>query len=730
MRTHLVSIGSVALAMAAFPAMAVDTTMTPAGYTGLGVTPNAHLLGWGRFEATYDTHLIGIRNASGTGHNIVGAVGLLPNLEIAGRLAATRWDNPCFVAPGCGVRDLSASGKIGIGLDQGGRFKAAVGFTDVGGAVTYFRTFYGVTTYDNGPLEVSAGLAKRSGRSIGGSRSPLSGPFAAAAWQPVPWMRAHLEYADKNAWVGLRFFSPQQWLPEGWAAYVGANQSLTNSGNATKRSWWTAGMSIPLYKVPDLPGNAGKAPLPMLTSTQQPAPQYEARVLPPATMQAPNTAVVTPSAPPSAPSSAINDATPAQLESLAAGLRDKGLEDVHVGRLPDRTVAVRVENRNYNWNSVDAVGAALGAIARALGDSPVNYRLVVTQRNLPLVGITGQTNCLREWLANSQPTCTAGQLVTPGSGQVDTLLMGVVWDVRPQDPAWKALRLTLSPVLRTSIGTELGALDYAMGINVGLQIPLWTGAIAELRQDVPVSRSEDYQPGRIFAHRRIRSGVERAALTQTLRLPAGWSGLTGLNAQASVGRFGMDYDGITGALRWEPGEGRHRVTVQTGWFRNSNPGLDGNLGPRNSYPTLASYRYNVAATRTYLEATGGQFMNNDRGLQLGLRQWFSDVSMQAYYKRTKNDTTPTRQIVGLEVTVPIGPRRDTVALGPLRLTGTPRFSHAVETSIRDGATNPIRPGVATIPPTPQLDSTFNSDRASLLYFEDNMRRIRDAARQP
>jgi len=737
MRSHLVSIGGVLLAAATVPAMAVDTTMTQAGYTGLGITPNAHLLGWGRFEATYDNQLPGIvRTTPGAvrgpeGHNYVAGFGMFPNLEIAGRLAANTNSTNCFVAPGCGLRDLSASAKVGIGLDTRGRFRVAAGVTDVGGAATNFRTYYGVLTLNEGPLEASAGLARRSGTRAG-SIAPLHGPFAAAAWQPLPWVRAHLEYTDKNAWAGVRLFAPQQWLPEGWSAYVGANQRL-NSNNLTQRSWWTAGISIPMFKVPDLPGNAAKAPLPALASTQQPAPQYEARTLPPAAPAAPAAPVVAagaaPAAVPVAPAPLRAEVTQAQLESLAAGLRDKGLEDIHVGRMPDRSVAVRVENRNYTWNSVDAVGAALGAISRALGDTSSGYRLVVTQRQTPLVAVTGQANCLRDWLANAAPTCTAGQLVTPGGGQIDGVLAGVAWDIRAQEPVWEKLRLTMSPVLRTSVGTELGALDYALGINVGLQAPLWAGAVAELRQDVPLSNSDDFEAGRGFGSRRIRSGIERAALTQMLRLPADHWGMTGLSAQVSVGRFGMDYDGVTGAVRWEPGEGRHRVSAQAGWFRNRWPGVTGNLGPRNAYPTLASYRYNVAATRTYLEATGGQFMSNDRGIQLGLRQWFSDVSLQAYYKRTKSSGSPTRQLIGLEVSVPIGPRRDTAKLGPLHLTGTPRFAHSVETVVRN-TNNAVRPGVAALPPTPQLDATFNSDRASLLYFEDNMRRIRDAARQP
>ena len=149
---------------------------------------------------------------------------------------------------------------------------------------------------------------------------------------------------------------------------------------------------------------------------------------------------------------------------------------------------------------------------------------------------------------------------------------------------------------------------------------------------------------------------------------------------------------------------------------------------RTAKPVLASYRYSVMATRTDLEATGGQFMNNDRGVQLGMRQWFSDVSVGVYYKRTTTEGNPARQLVGVELSLPIGPRRDWQALPHLQVGGTPRFAHAIETSIREGRGNPLRLGRGVRPPTPDLDAVFNADRSSLAYFEDNLRRIRDAAR--
>ena len=82
----------------------------------------------------------------------------------------------------------------------------------------------------------------------------------------------------------------------------------------------------------------------------------------------------------------------------------------------------------------------------------------------------------------------------------------------------------------------------------------------------------------------------------------------------------------------------------------------------------------------------------------------------------------------IELSVPIGPRREMAPAWHVQVTGTPRFTHGVETTLREGRGNPVRTGLGTMPPAPSLDETFNSDRSGLVYFEDNIRRIRDAAR--
>jgi hypothetical protein len=607
--------------------------------------------------------------------------------------------------------------------------------TDVGGSVTYFRSLYGVLTYSDGPFEASAGAARRQGSGIGGSKAPLDGVFTSVAWQPFPLLRGHVEYAGGNAWAGARVFAPDGWLPNGWVLSAGANLRL-NQNTLTERTFWSASLSIPLYKVPALRG-ATTAPQPPTQAVQQPLPAYETRT--------PSSAPA-PAGIPQMASGTLPDAQPvkspvaddAQLRLLAHTLEAKGLEDIWVGRMPDGSVAVRANNRSYGWNAADALGVALGAIARVLSDSRSGYRLVLSQGQLPLVAVTGQADCLRQWIDQPANNCTAGQLSTPGTLPLEPLHDGAAWVVERQQPAWQTVRIAVSPVLRTNIGTEVGAYDYALGANVAAQLPLWSGAAADWSVNARVANSDDYEPNRVFRHRAIQPGTERLTLTQLARLPlerwlprAPGLGLVPgvVTAQGTVGRIGTFYDGALGALRWEPGEGRHRYSVQAGVFRNNS--YDGGTGPlgnlRRANPVLASYRYSVMATRTDLEATAGRFLNNDGGFQLSLRQWFSDVAVSLYFRRSAYAGAPSRQFAGIEISLPIGPRQDWRPLSHVQVGGT-RFTHSVETTVGEGRGNPLRVGYGVKPPVRDLEQAANADRSGLAYFEDNLRRVRDAAR--
>lgn len=756
----------------------IAPSLNASGATGLSVTPTAQLLPWGSASLGYDNEVVGgpITNRYGTsGHNLVAGFGLLPNLEISGRIASNKFSTNCY-ADNCGLRDLSFNFKAGAPLDRDGRWHVAAGATDFGGQTGQFRSMYGVLTYTPiDPLDLTVGYARRgTSRKVS---TPLDGPFASAAYRPLPWLQTHVEYVDSQAWAGARVYAPSEWLPAGWSAHVGANVRLRGD-ERTARSWVSIGLNVPLYKVPDSrPAAVSTITTTTTTATvfpsssTQPAPSVERRAFsqdglrvsdvslqpdlsqpkvgprPPApallsvaptasaetrAMVAANAAAV--SAPP--PPASVTDE---QLIALGEALRAKGFEDIRVGRVPDGAVAVRVNNASYNVNTADGLGVALGVIARNLAAQRAGYRLVLMQRQLDIVGVTGQADCLAQWIALGPARCTAGQLYTPGTTAINALLADASWVVDGRSPSWATPRIILQPVLRSAVATEYGVFDHSLALRAMLQQPLWSGAWAEVAGNTPIHDSDDYKQGKVFGRSRFVSQTDRYMVHQMFRLPvehlfgkdnaqtAALWGANALTGHVAAGRIDANYRGAYGEVRWEPGEGRHRLHAEAGRFERIQF-YDANL-PVHSRTALASYRYAYTPTRTYAEVTAGQFLYNDRGVRFGIKQWFDDVAITLYVRRTKFEwAAASRTSAGIELSIPLTPRKDMSPTYPVQVTGNPRWSYGIETVIREGS-NVLSTNQGVGANVSMLDRTFNFDRSGLVYFEDNMSRVRSAARR-
>ena len=739
--------------------------LSASGFTGWTVTPTARLLPWGSASLAYDNQVVGAppSGLGSGGHNFVAGFGLLPGLEVTGRIAASTLQTNCYVEP-CGVRDLSANFKAGLALDSARRWHAALGATDLGGQATYFRSYYGVLTYSPDPLDLSLGYARRRGTSGDPGAKTLDGVFASAGYRPLSWLQTHVEYSDRKAWAGARLFAPAEWLPAGWSAHVGANVRL-HGDERTARGWLSAGLNIPLYKVPTTTRQAaatatagsGAAPLAPDTRTNMATATAAVPAARPARVREFSTAGLPRSAPlttdlalapfPAAPASDRDTAGPVpgaapvtdeQLRGLAEALRAKGFEDIAVGRLPGGAVALRVNNATYNVNTADGLGVALGVVARRLGATRADYRLVLTQRQTPIVGVSGRADCLAQWIAGEPPACNPGRLQTPGTASVAALLDGTAWVVDGAAPSWATPRLALEPVLRSAVATEYGVFDYSLGLRATVQQPLWRGAWAEVSHVAPLHASSDYRGDGVFAPSRWASVTDRALLHQVWRVPVErlWGadtrpaasrwGANAVTAHVAAGRINDTYHGAYGELRWEPGQGRHRFAVEGGRFERTTE-FDRVLPP-HSRTLIGSYRYAFAPTHTYLEASAGQYLYNDTGVRVGIKQWFHDVAVSLYVRRSKFDWERSgRTYAGIEISIPLTPRQDmSPSATPVQVTGSPRWRYGVETVVRQNpnfvnTSQGVTPGLAT------LDRTFNSDRAGTVYFEENLPRIRSAA---
>jgi hypothetical protein len=779
----------------AVPASAAFDVLSPLGFTGGTLTPNARTLPLGTMGVRYDREVPGA--ALTTGNNYVIGFGLLPYVEATGRIAAN--DLHCnlylprsnAVANSCldrgELRDLSMSFKLAVPLDEQERFSVALGATDVGGAATNFRSYYGVLGWRQGPFEASAGVGRSDARG-----ALLSGPFGRLAVQVLPSLQLSAEHIPEGSWVSARAFVPGNWLPERWHVFAEANRRIGES-KATGSSWLALGLSIPLdflgttasaeaqrraalraptpvfgglpslgrpdaASVPGAASPRSEASAPASSTARQSSAAPIAGATAAAGTVSPARAVVLPAigsgvagiatnpvsatgstgskiaastvGAAGAPGPSAQDPAPlgradaAALARLAQALATAGVEDVSIGE-QDRAdgatvVIVRADNASWRWSDFDALGVVLARVARAL--APVDAAFVVTlgRRGVPTLQVEGTGRCLEAFLRAGSADCPRGdtpRLRSSGEAGFDAALRDVRWAHRGISPSWGRTRVTIGPGLRSGVATEYGVFDYSLAAEVSVEVPLWKGASIEARRSFPLSHSSDYDDGAVFGTDRHKTVTDRVLLHQAIALGHG------VTTRAAIGRIFDDWRGGLGEIRWEPGDGRHRIGASAAQFRNGGSLRDGFVAE----PRLVSYRYLVGSLDWALELTAGRFFLNDTGWTVTSRHWFGDVAVAASLRSSQHRGLPDPEhFAGLQIELPLTPRRE---LGTrwIQVQGADRWAYGVDTVVGNSH-NRLTGGYGIVPPVPNgLDAIHNYDRAASVYARGHWARIRSAA---
>ena len=704
---------------------AVDSGVSPLGFTGALSTPTAATLPQGMAAFGYGNYLDaqGIRSG---GHNFLAGIGFLPNVEAFGRLATNTVQTNCFTSD-CGIRDLSASLKLSLpeALQPSRQSvwlpSLAAGTTDRGGAATFFRTTYAVGTWDFGQLAFSAGYSQAQADNRA-ARANLDGAFASLVWQPVRWGQVLTEHDGTRVQGGFRLLADAPLLPVGSRLATEVRTGARADDTAGRDLWFGVSLRLPLGTE-----SASLRPSPQsLLPAALPDPALVSRWRPPAAFPegaANNTQngndastgrwLVPPSLSQAVTPSQVT-ATPADTQApdtdaLVARLARAGFQDIRLGRRGE-TWVVRVENQAYRWNTLDALGIAMGETGRWAGDRALAVEWVVTQRAQPVFRVTTDTRCLNSFMARDN-VCALNWLRALPLVNDDN---GVAWVTdTARSSLWRP-RVELAPELRYGVGTEYGAFDSDLGLATRVEVPLGLPQlVAEGRLLTPLAGSREFRAGGPFAANAIDSGVDRVLLHHYATLPGGFS------THLAGGRVLGDREGGYGELRWASLSGAHAATLLYGQL--NRPGETGR-------PLLGSYRYQLPGSDLQLRAQAGEFLNADRGVQLGLRQSFGDTLVTLFVRQATPEGQGDRQrFAGVEVSLPLTPRQNRpFAWG--QLAGNPDQRQFLETRIGSDS-NPVfgpATGVFGNPPGSLESSIFNRDRVGSDTLAMHLNRLRDA----
>lgn len=663
----------------AIPLVVSAANLSVNGYTGTAVAPSTTVIQAGDALFSYDLTMPGSLNSKGSTSQI--GLGLHSGIELVGRLATN--DKRCnmFLANACPantIRDFSASLKWALPIDWLNKNNAhiAVGATDIGGSASYFKSYYAVASKEMGPFEVSIGQGKGMG-----NYALLHGTFGSLSYRPANWLDLNVQKVGSNSWAVATLQSGVQNTQAN--VYLTLNQRLTDTP-VTEKQWVGVGVSIPLDR-----NSSGKKILQQNSTKQTYSNKLIANLRP---------------------------------EDLYEILQNNGFYKPLIS-VKKNEIHLEIENTAYAWNTVDAVGVALGVLASTHGQvDEQQFELVVTSRGIAQVVVKGNVPCLKAWLETGE-FCSILSIrsgLQNAKNNYDfkettiSQLLGIAnWSFRPE--------LVISPTLVSSIGSEYGSFDMDGGVNINVVVPLWTGATIETNQVKPIGvGTRAFERGGVFYANRLKPATTRTLLHQLVNLPS-----IGTQARLSLGTAYTTWDGRQIETSTQSDDGRHRLGLTAGNFKNVSLPVN-NI---KSYE-LVTYRFSHDdQMSTVSELTTGKYWAGDKGWSIGQRFWHGDTAINVYLRRTRmTDSAPLVSFAGLQFSIPITPRENK-GMQHLALRGTNQWSYTLESRVFDRE-NLLTGGYGEVPRMGDtLLQTFNRDRNSTRYFESSLMRAQSAFKE-
>lgn len=684
----------IVFALALLPSITVtaepEATMSFQGYSGLINTPTATLFDEGKFYLQYGNQvetMDGYRN----GDNYNFGVGLWQYVEVSGRLAEYRDPNG-----GSSPTDLSANVKLGIPFIPKDWFSLAIGMQDVGGAANYFDAQYVVASKNFfEDINVSLGMGKSES-----NQGRLDGVFAGIAWQPYQWAKLSAEYDAADTQLGLHLSSPKSWLDSGMQLTTDILVSSTNE-ELKDDFYYGVGLTIPLGGEGDQSNN----------NNRMSASSHESSYLD------------------SKDSGADTPSGTAERLRVKELLAQEGFEAISIGETDRNTLYIELENHVYNRNQIDGLGVVLGILSKHVQHNYANFKLVLKERQIPILVVKGNLAEYDAFLRDNQPLKLDISTDTFGSQRRDTTL-----DLNAANSIWFKPRFTFWPGLVTRVGTEFGAFDASLALISHVEVPLWPGAAVTAQHTKQVTETKNFEDGEYFSDYKQTTGLKEYSFHQTFSLPYS------IKNMSSLGRYRDTYDYFSNEVRWQSYGGSHKVNLFTARYENQvTPEREHYQGCNILFPAcwkeaepqerdvvIGKYLYYNARFNASAELQVGQYWQQDKGFVVKLERMFGDVTLNLTYKDTKVDNEEANQFIGLGFSIPLTPRKD-YNNKYFQVRGKPKWRYSVNTLVGKDH-NRLTPGSGdTSQRFYNLDSAFyNNNRLSSEYIHGNSNRLKEA----
>ncbi len=649
-----------------------STSLNYQGISGGLNIPSAYVLDVGKVQFLYSNQLE-LGSSYVDGHNYHIGFGLLPNLELTGRIATETNHDNLFQNPG--IRDLSANIKWKIprnsyrNLVVLSNFDFALGIQDLGGESSYFKAVYGVASYARDKLTYHVGFGKSDSLA-----DRMDGAFAGLEYRPKPYLRFHLETEDRDSFAyGLTLTNSFPILPIDWHLSVSefTHKSVDNP-------FFSFGFSMPLSGTRGELRRSGINRVLDQHVLQEHGPE-----------KAETNKRLT--------DSSIPSVTKSKLIKL---LKDQGFEDVEVSEFPNR-LSVSFENNVFNSNEIDAIGVALGLSSTLAQSNFKKTHLTLNNFGIPVLKLEIDNQEYQHYLTGEKSTASIKSLEV-ANGNITSFFKQSLFSEQSFVP-----RIMFHPAINSAIATEYGVLDYSLALRTNVQLPLWRGNVIETAYDIPLANSQDYKRGYVFGEQRHKAGIRNLLWHQALPLGSG------ILSQLSAGKIRRDYHGGIGAIYWQPGPGWHRFSIRAGEFRADQ-------SDQSKRFSVARYRYYWSKHDMSVELSAGKYWLQDKGFKIESHHYFGDTTVSLIFIDTDY------QLAGIAISLPLTARKD-MKPGYVQLKGSEHWRYSVLTRVNNSV-NTLNEGLADEPmPAHNLQrSYYNNDRLGESYIGMHRKRMKEA----
>lgn len=642
-----------------------DANLSFQGYSGLFNVPNAMTTEHGTLSTGY-SNLIAIDNKNLSNNNVITSIGILPFVEIGGRIAWFDTQSNCYIE-NCELRDLSANIKIRVPLSSDEKFNIAIGQQDIGGKTNTFSTQYLVASKSFERLDISAGWGKHRSNEASG----IDGLFTGLEYKPTTWLHVIAEYDTNSTNIGLRFKTPENTLPfaSRLHADILAFQLNEQSNEDHNPVYFSLSLDIPLSRKKHPPSY--KEYNNEINKEQIKEQEKE-----------------------------INQNNPinheAVLKSVFVEVKKEGFDRVNVGYLGNDTITIAFENSVYSRNDLDALNKVKSIVSKNSENNFRKAKIILKKEGLSVyeVNLILEQNTTKDGSSASNTIFDSSEFYKNDHD--------ITWVHENKDLNYLKPTIIISPELSSAVATEFGLFDYSFGLDTSAKISLWPGALITLKYIKALDQSSDFNEGGVFYQNRLHSEINNYGFQQTFKI------LPTIYTSTFFGITDYNYKSMINETTLFNQNGQHKISVLSGYYEDvyqSNISFDSHV---------IQYRYFFPFYDISTTFSSGKFFEQDTGYRLDFKFLFDDNAISFFYKNTN------KEFIGMGISIPLTPRKS-METPVFRLKGDNQWSYMLQTQTGESR-NRVDFGNATFPllPVPNDSLLFNDDRLNTNYLRSRI----------